>query len=532
MCFSGDATPPRDRARHCRRVSLVTLLTVACLLPGCAAFRSYDKELNQTLSMTAAGDVNGAIKRLQNDNKGKDKDLLFYLEYGDLLRLKSAFGDSQASWMTANTTVQAWEDGAKADPSATAGVALSYIINDKMRPYEGHDYEKVMLTTRMAMNDLAMANWENARVAIKQTHEREAVIADVRAKQYQQIEKEARKRGSTLGFQDLKGYPVETINDPEVNGLRNSYQSAFSHYLAGFIYEALGEPSLAAPGYRQAIELQPNIPLLEQGLAGLDQRVGARDDGLTDVLFEIETGLAPALVSKQFPIPVPINGTLIFIPISFPVIKSEGEGFVPTELRVGDTTLTPVQITSVDAMARRALKDDMNGIMLRGFIRATAKAVAQYSLQHQAQQQNSLILSIAALAVSVGSVVTESADERTWRTLPARISIARGKLPPGTHTVTLATPAGPRSVQVNISGRYTFISLRMIRGQFFPMLPVAGLGGGTPQAQPGGGTPQAQPVGGTPQAQLGGGAPQAQESAPASTAPIVESQSNLEESVK
>jgi len=102
-------------------------------------------------------------------------------------------------------------------------------------------------------------------------------------------------------------------------------------------------------------------------------------------------------------------------------------------------------------------------------------------------------------------VVTESADERTWRTLPARIAIARGKLPPGTHTITLSTPAGPRSVQVNISGRYTFISLRMIRGQFFPMLPVAG---------------------------LGGSAPQAQESVPASTGPIVESQSNLEESVK
>jgi hypothetical protein len=63
----------------------------------------------------------------------------------------------------------------------------------------------------------------------------------------------------------------------------------------------------------------------------------------------------------------------------------------------------------------------------------------------------------------------------------------------------------------------------MIRGQFFPMLPVAGLGGGTPQAQLGGGTPQAQ---------LDGGAPQAQESAPASAEPIVELQSNLEESVK
>jgi hypothetical protein len=55
------------------------------------------------------------------------------------------------------------------------------------------------------------------------------------------------------------------------------------------------------------------------------------------------------------------------------------------------------------------------------------------------------------------------------------------------------------------------------------MLPVAGLGGGTPQAQLGGGTPQAQ---------LGGSTPQAQQSATAGTEPIVELQSNLEESVK
>jgi hypothetical protein len=486
--------------RCCRSTFLLAWLAALCVLPGCAAFRSYDKELNPTLSMTASGDVDGAIKHLQKDSKTKD--LLYYLELGGLQRLKSDYTASQASWLTANGTVQAWEEAAKADPNRTAGVALGFIINDKMRPYEGHDYEKVMLTTRISMNDLAMGNWENARVAIKQTHEREAVIAEVRAREYQQVEKEAQKRGSTLGFKDLKGYPVQTIDDPEVNSLRNSYQSAFSHYLAGFIYEALGEPSLAAAGYRQAIELRPNIPLLEQGLAGLDQRTGARDDGLTDVLFEIETGLAPAIVSRQFSVPMPINGTLILVPISFPVIQPDGEGFIPADLRVDDTqTLVPVQIASVDAMARRALKDDMNGIMLRGFIRAGAKATAQYALQRQAQQQNSLALSIAALAVTVGSVVTESADERTWRTLPARIAIARGKLAPGMHVVTLPTPAGPRTVQVNISGRYTFIALRMIKGRFFPMLPEVNPSGAAPRAQ-------------------------AQEPAPAATKPTLESQSN------
>ena len=31
------------------------------------------------------------------------------------------------------------------------------MINDKLRPYEGHDYEKVMLLTYMALNYLARA---------------------------------------------------------------------------------------------------------------------------------------------------------------------------------------------------------------------------------------------------------------------------------------------------------------------------------------------------------------------------------------
>jgi len=146
------------------------------------------------------------------------------------------------------------------------------------------------------------------------------------------------------------------------------------------------------------------------------------------------------------------------------------------------------------------------GVLLSAVLRTFVVLIALLALAAPFGNIGSVVERVASLAngISIGDITLK----------PARIAIARGKLPPGTHTITLSTPAGPRSVQVNISGRYTFISLRMIRGQFFPMLPVAGLGGGTPQAQ------------------LGGGTPQAQESAPASTGPIVESQSNLEESVK
>jgi len=464
------------------RCALAVFGLVLCL-SGCAAFRSYDTELRNTLDRTSGGNVDDAIKVLNSNNRGINKDLLYYLELGMLQRLGDRYPDSQKSWMTANTYVQAWEDTAQTNPLTLFRGAASYLINDKVRPYEGHDYEKVMLLTYITLNFLAMGDYENARVAIKQTHELEAVIANLRSKEVLSVEQDALRRGAQTSFRELNGYPVETIDNPAVNALKNSYQSALAHYLAGFIYESLDEPSLAAPGYRLANELQPNQPLLEEALRGLDLRVGAPDDGLTDVLFVIGSGTAPALQSRQFRLPISVNNTLIFIPVSFPVLVSTSSPYLPSQLKIDDgQTLTVAPITSINLMARRALKDDMPGIILRATIRSTAKAVAQYQMQHQAQKQKDsgtqLIEMTAALALALGSVLTESADERTWRTLPSEIAIARGRLSAGTHTVRLQTLEGERSVRLEVSGRYSVVDLRLLRHQLFVQPPVAAHGGG------------------------------------------------------
>jgi hypothetical protein len=470
-------------------------LLVLALGSGCATFRSYDKELTTTLSEASGGALDAAIRDLDKNNKGKDHDLLYYLEMGELKRLKTDYPGSQSAWFAAEQRVLDWEAAATADPARVAGAALSYVVNDKLRPYEGHDYEKVMLTTRMAMNHLAMGEWDNARVAIKRTHEREAVIAAVRSHEYEQLRAEARKRGYTPSFKDLNGYPITEIDNPEVNSLRNSYQSAISHYLAGFIYEAEGEPSLAAPGYRQAIELRPGVPLLEEALAGLDQRMATHDNSTTDTLFLIETGLAPAIQSRQFSLPIPINGELVLVSVSFPTMRAQGGMGAPGNLTVdGGAPLAPVQVTSIDAMARRALQDEMPGIMLRAAIRSTAKAAAQYQAQRAARQKHykgddgaAAALELAAIALAIGSAVTESADERSWRSLPAQMYIVRCRLPRGRHMVTIDTPDGPRSLEVNISGTHTFVGLRFLRGRLFAMLPPAGAGGagaGQPASAP------------------------------------------------
>src|SRR5687767_3285584 len=160
-----------------------------------------------------------------------------------LQRLAGRTDASQKAWSVANARVQAATQGGLAEVSGLMRGISSFVVNDKLRAYPGHDYEKVMLLTYTALNHLALGDFDNARVAIKQTHELEAQIAELRAKQYAEVEESARQRGARTSFKELNGYPVETLDTPEVNALRNAYQSALSHYLAGFVYEALGEPS-------------------------------------------------------------------------------------------------------------------------------------------------------------------------------------------------------------------------------------------------------------------------------------------------
>ena len=277
----------------------------ALMLAGCAA--THQSKVGQSTTDASQGRLQDAIAKVDAQLKGdKANDVLLNLEKGELLRISSNYSDSMASFEIADGAVKQWEEKAKSAPAAVAGQIGATLLGDGFRDYEVQDYEKVMLTTVMAMNRLSQGDLDTARVDIKRTHEREAIIAEVRAKQTLAAEEEAKAKGAQVQSAELKGYPVETLNDPEVLALKNGYQNALSHYLSGFVYEALNEPSLAAPGYRQAIQLRPGSEMLEAGLKGLDERRGVqRKNGATDVLFVIESGTAPARESKKFMFPCP-----------------------------------------------------------------------------------------------------------------------------------------------------------------------------------------------------------------------------------
>ena len=160
------------------------ILSVLTLLTGCSVFRSYDSELQATNQQLSAGNVDGALVLLEQNNSSQNKDLLYYLEKGELLRAKGDLAASQKAWRNADKLIYAWEESVRLDTARYLAQFSSFLVNDKVRRYEGHDYEKVWLSTQMALNLLNLNDFEGARTEIKKTHEREALITELRDKEY------------------------------------------------------------------------------------------------------------------------------------------------------------------------------------------------------------------------------------------------------------------------------------------------------------------------------------------------------------
>jgi hypothetical protein len=439
------------------------LLALLLVLTGCAGnpMRQYDDELKETVTLVKTGSVKQALENLEKNNTpgaiSKDKDILYYFEKGELLNLGSDYSAGRDAWLKADEVVQQWEDTLKTHPEKLLGDIGSYLVNDKTRRYDGQDYEKVMLSTRLTLNHIMLGNYDHARIEMKKTYEREKLIEAFRDKEYDKLKEESEKQQVSSDLKQMKDYPMAELDTPEVRELKNGFQNAFSHYLAGYFFEVTGETSLAEPGYRNALQLAPNKRIIQAGLQNVGRRKPAAKE--SDVLFVLESGFAPAWKSITIPIPLPQQNGLVVTPLSFPIIKSVGKVLIPPSLSVAGRQLPVETLTSVDTMSRRLLKDQMPGILMRTVVRAVAKSV----VQKQAQKAGI----VGGLIATVATVVSEQADERSWRTLPDAISIARATLPHGRQTLEFQSGAGTYKAEVDIGNRFTIIPIRITGGAVY-----------------------------------------------------------------
>ena len=70
------------------RALTVLALSAVTLLSGCAAFRNYDTEMQQTNEQLSCRQCRCRAEPAGKEQPREDKDLLYYFEKGELLRAK------------------------------------------------------------------------------------------------------------------------------------------------------------------------------------------------------------------------------------------------------------------------------------------------------------------------------------------------------------------------------------------------------------------------------------------------------------
>ena len=453
---------------------LVPVVLCSTLLFGCATGPNQ-KALNESNNALRNGDVPMALTILEEANKNKkEKDTPYYLNKGEITKYLGVqnLSESSTSLLRADSVVQDWQSKASINLAKNTGDFLNYFFASigSNSTYEPKDYEKSLLSYNLALNHILAGRWDLASVEAKKMAERETIINRLHEKSVAALdakENDNRKNRvqSYSRIDNINGYPVNLINSPEISGLKNAYQNAAAHYLAGYIFEQQSDAGMAAPGYRTALELKPNNGLFELSLGLLDKNIettrkGARSN--SDVLVIVETGSIPRINSHKSNIPFNTPQGVKIVAFNLPVIESPTPTFNPGSVRLGPQNIILYQAANLDAMSRRQLKDDMPGYLLKASTQAITQLVAQAAAQAAAAKNNNqgagLLASLAVgMALSVGS-----ADVRQWSTLPSSIFMGRATVAKGENNFSIPTPSGNFTVPLQVGQDYQIVHVRML----------------------------------------------------------------------
>jgi len=456
------------------------------MLVGCAT-QSQQVKMNESKEPFKNGDLQNTSAVIQT--AFKDKNTLYYLELGGVQRLQgpSQIPSSTQNLLAADQLVSRWEVTTSDKLRRSFSGASSYVLSEGFSSeYEPKPYEVSLLSQTLALNHLSQGRWNDAMVEAKKMAQREKVIEELIQSKVAAVSKTERDQqtspntqGATSQIENISGYPINLLDDDETRSLKNSYQNPAAYYLSGFIHESQGEASLAAPGYRLAIELRPQVNFFKTSIAKLDSNIANQGKkSFADTLIVIDTGYMPKIIPYQISQSFNVSGNPKLVTLTFPVIEKSTERFRPPFIQLGDRVANPELVANIDSMARKNLRDEMPAYVLRASSRALVSLAAQYAADRAAQQaasrnqgnQNNnsaaLIGAIAGMITGYGLQAINVTDVRHWSTLPAQTYMTRMGLSIGPTVLRYTLPSGVTASQtVNLVGGYNVVYIRMFRNR-------------------------------------------------------------------
>lgn len=391
------------------------------------------KEFNRVLGVKSTAD-------LPKDGK-KDRPLAL-LERGTILQAMGEYGSSSRDLMVVDKQLE-FLDIAR----DTAGNIGKYVYSDSATKFKASPTEKLSLNAVNMVNFLAQGDLEGAKVEAKR-------------------------------FTVMRTYFREW--DPE------HAHGAFGSYLAGFVFERLGDAEEALRYYDEALQ-ERDFASLRAPITRLAQRTSYRGRRIADyvgeappapepgaprpaeILVLVKVGRVPHREAARIPIgaAVGLAGAYItgnpavlahsvFKVVVYPELAPANDVFDGATLTVGGHEVRMDLATDLGAEITaeyNELKPKIIGAALSRMIVRAAASAGAYAAGKQAKSNGAAIGILAALAVEGTLTALDKPDTRSWTTLPGRVFIGRMEVPAGEHEVlvTVEGAGGRQEHRANVS---------------------------------------------------------------------------------
>ena len=439
--------------------------------------------MRSTVDTFTRADFEQACPSLDDDTDSMLDSLAYLLEQGLCYHTQGDYAASNEVFFRALAEIDEAEAKAVISASDTAAGLGTLMVNEKVSPYRGEIFEKVLLHAYLAMNFLMLGEPESARVEVRRMHMR---LKDAERAQEDELEA-ARERFRQDAARNPAGAPDETGVAGTAQQLFEEhravlarvpdafrYQDAFAYYLSGLTYQAQRPPEYndAYIDLKKVIQLRPDARFLGPELVRLARasrlddeyrkwshafpRTATPPENAGHLVILYESGLAPW--KKQASLVIPVGGGKL-APLSLPAYvtrpnpASRAALFANNGSMLGTTSV----LSDVEAIAIKSLQDRMPSLIFKQLIRTTLKT----AVANQADDQGARAL------INLINIITEQADQRSWLLLPQNLQVLRVSMLPGRHHLKIAiqAPGGGtldvRTVQVEVrTGELSIVNLR------------------------------------------------------------------------
>jgi hypothetical protein len=403
----------------------ITLLFLFVLFAtGCAGAKL--KDARQAFHR---GNVREAAEIIHKADSSGFSKLEYLMEKGLLLYQSGEYENSIREFRQAADLIR------ELDVISVSQQASSLVINEWVTEYKGEYSERLWVHTYLMMNYLLLMKNEDALVEAKQAQ------------------------------QFLDEFP---------DALSGAY---FTRALIALCYEGLDEYNDAYIVYKNLAKAMPNPSLVQPHIKRLGRILGFQDElepedgagkeqdgmsfangSLAELIMFISIGNGPQKISGNILLPPGIR-------ISFPRYKKQRNNTDSPKVFDFRTRKASNQIeTDIVAVANDSLDERAKQIYAKEAARIAAKELIVRGFERNNKD------SMAGLLIRLAFIAMEEADTRGWHTLPAKLSLVRVYLEPGTHKIKVDIREGGAANFIDLPeitfspGEKVFYSLRASGG--------------------------------------------------------------------